>query len=74
MQFVLYDSFVQLCWNQADDLRISEFERSRVQLIALCERALRIFYPDYPEKVLSRSCYKLFTSDHRNIFYGIWAT
>ena len=34
MQFVSYDSFVLLCWNQRDNLRISEFERGCVQLIA----------------------------------------
>ena len=38
---VSYDSFVVLCWNQGDNLRISEFEKSCVQLIASCVWALR---------------------------------
>ena len=44
LRFVWYDSFVLLCWDQRDYLRISESERSFVQLIASCEEALRYIW------------------------------
>ena len=40
MQFVFNICFVPLCWNKRDNLRISEFEKSCVQLIGSCKTAL----------------------------------
>ena len=40
IRFVSYDSFALLCWNQRDNLQISEFERTCIQLILLCGWAL----------------------------------
>ena len=44
MQFGSCDSPLLLCCNQRDNLRISEFERSCVQEIALYGRALNLKY------------------------------
>ena len=41
VQFVSYDSFLLLCWNQRNDLRISKSERSFVRLISSRERVFR---------------------------------
>ena len=40
MQFVSFDSLGLLFENQIDNLQISQFERSFVQLIASCKLAL----------------------------------
>ena len=45
MRFVSYDSFVLLCWNQRDNLQISEFERGCVQLFASCVLAFSLLRP-----------------------------
>ena len=46
-----YDSFVLLCWNQRDNLRISEFERGCVRLIASCGGALPLLVKTLSESM-----------------------